>query len=192
MVPGETYGSHLGNSFSPNAQSERLEDLPSADTETNLLVGVDAILDGLQSKQLREMFDYYQSLRPGPGELPPREAFSPAELPRHLPNIFLVEIEALEDGTIDYRYRVFGTALSVLFGSEMTGKRVSEYPDPNRAARSRKILDEVASLARPIRTAGEFVSKNGMTVFGESIVLPFGIDGRVTHILADLDYDQLR
>jgi len=156
-----------------------------------LLVGEDSMRAGIRSAQLREMFDHYISLRPEKGKMPPRDSFSPAALPRHLPNIFLVEVEPQEDGVPDYRYRVFGTALSVLFGAEMTGKLVSEFTDHNRAERSRRILDHVALLRRPVRTAGNFVSKNGMSVFGESIVLPFGEEGRVTHILADLDYDQV-
>lgn len=191
MVPGDKLGSSIGTSFNPIDRSDRLEDLPSADTEMHLLVGEAAILAGVRSPHLKEMFDYYLSLRPDEGGMPLRERFSPAELPRHLPNIFLVETVTVDDGAVDYRYSVFGTALALLFGTEMTGKLVSEYPGENRAERSRKILDHVSTLKRPVRTAGNFTSKNGMLVFGESIVMPFGKDGVVTHILADLDYDQV-
>ncbi|NVJ97798.1 MAG: PAS domain-containing protein [Alphaproteobacteria bacterium] len=167
-----------------------LEDIPSADADMQLLLGEDAIKAGLRSSQLREMFEYYLSLREGGQHLPPRSRFNPAEKPRHLPNIFLVEREVQPDGSIDYRYRVYGTGLTVLFGAEMTGKLVSEFPGKNRAARSRKIMDQVVALKRPVRTAGNFVTRNGMPVFGESLVMPFGENGAVTHLLADLDYDR--
>lgn len=189
MVPGNKHGGVYGSSFGSSGGMDKLNDLPSPDTELDLLEGVEAIKKGLLSASLKEMLDYYVSLRPGAGGMPPRSAFNPAELPRHLPNIFLVELEKMPDGHVDYRYRVFGTALAVLFGAEMTGKLVSEYPGPNRAKRSRRILDHVVSLARPVRSAGHFTSKNGMPVFGESLIMPFGEAGAVTHVLADLDYD---
>lgn len=191
MVPGEGGDGSLALSFGGLSGASQLEKLESANADMQLLVGESSIRAGIRSAELREMFDHYLSLRPAKSVMPPREVFNPAALPRHLPNIFLVEVEIQTDGKPNYRYRVFGTALSVLFGAEMTGKLVSEFPDPNRAERSRRILDHVALLRRPVRTAGNFVSKNGMSVFGESVVLPFGEDGRVTHILADLDYDQV-
>ncbi len=190
MVPGDTSDSNLGSSFSPDHSVEGLEDLPSADAAMNLLVGEEAINAGLKSVPLKEMFAYYLSLRDGDSPLPTRASFSPAALPRHLPNIFLVELEIQDSGEVDYRYRVFGTGLAILFGVEMTGKLVSEFPGVNRAKRSARILDRVADLKRPVRTAGNFVSRNGMPIFGESIVMPFGEDGEVTHLLADLDYDR--
>lgn len=191
MVPGDAGDGSLVSSFEAPSAASQLDSLESANADMQLLVGESSIRAGVRSADLRDMFDHYLSLRPAKGVMPPREAFNPAALPRHLPNIFLVEVELQDDGKPDYRYRVFGTALSVLFGAEMTGKLVSEFPDTNRAERSRRILDHVALLRRPVRTAGNFVSKNGMSVFGESIVLPFGEDGKVTHILADLDYDQV-
>jgi|GEM_PF-1939981 len=191
MVPGDAGDGSLVSSFEAPSGASQLDSLESANADMQLLVGESSIRAGLRSAELRDMFEHYLSLRPAKGVMPFRDAFNPAALPRHLPNIFLVEVELQADGKPDYRYRVFGTALSVLFGAEMTGKLVSDFPDPNRAARSRRILDHVALLRRPVRTAGNFVSKNGMSVFGESIVLPFGEDGKVTHILADLDYDQV-
>ncbi len=191
MVPGDAGDGSLVSSFEASSVASQLDSLESAKADMQLLVGESSIRAGLRSADLRDMFDHYLSLRPAKGVMPHRDAFNPAALPRHLPNIFLVEIELQSDGKPDYRYRVFGTALSVLFGAEMTGKLVSEFQDTNRAERSRRILDHVALLRRPVRTAGNFVSKNGMSVFGESVVLPFGEEGKVTHILADLDYDQV-
>ncbi|WP_286830497.1 MULTISPECIES: PAS domain-containing protein [Kordiimonas] len=190
MVPGDAGDGSLVSSFEATSVTNQLDSLPSASADMQLLVGESSMQAGIRSADLRDMFNHYLSLRPSKGVMPSREAFNPAALPRHLPNIFLVEIELQPDGKPNYRYKVFGTALSVLFGAEMTGKLVSEFPDPNRAERSRRILDHVALLRRPVRTAGNFVSKNGMSVFGESIVLPFGEGDKVTHVLADLDYDQ--
>ena len=189
MVPGNMKRSSLELSAGIG-QSESLEDLSSAEDQMELLVGEIAIREGLQSVHLLDMFNYYISLQKEAGGMPPRAMFNPAEKPRHLPNIFMVEHERQPDGSSDYRYRVFGTGLAVLFGCEMTGKLVSEFPARNRALRTRKILDRVAELREPLRTAGHFMSRNGMPIFGESVALPFGENGRVTHILADLDYDR--
>lgn len=189
MVPGNMKRSSLELSAGID-QGGSLQDLASADAHMELLVGEAAIRDGLQSTHLLEMFDYYTSLQKAANGMPPRVMFNPAEKPRHLPNIFMVELERQPDGSADYRYRVFGTGLAVLFGCEMTGKLVSEFPAQNRAQRTRRILDRVVELREPLRTAGHFMSRNGMPIFGESVALPFGEGGHVTHVLADLDYDR--
>lgn len=177
------------NPLSPATEPGRLEDIPSPDEDLNLLIGRDALEKGLKSDQLREAMECYGKLLDRCDDLPPRSAFNPAALPRHLPTIFLVEHEAHPDLGHDYRYRVFGTALAIMFGEDMTGKLVSEFHSPNRAVRTRRILDLALSEKCMFRSAGEFITRNGMPVFGEALIMPFGEDGQVTHILADLDYD---
>ena len=189
-MSGDIYASDLGvTSFSLSDRYDKLVDLDDSGAPLNLLIGKEEIGKGLLSSDLRKTVDYYYTLLENADGLPRRSAFNPAALPQHLPNMFLVEVVPAPDGSPDYRYRVFGTGLALLFGAEMTGKLVSEYPGANRAQRSRHILDRALAAKCPIRTAGEFLSKNGLPVFGESIVLPFGEGDKVTHLLADLDYD---
>ncbi len=177
---------NLLNPFSP---PDQLEDILVSDDALNLIVGREGLQRGVESEQLQEAMRHYFGLQDACGGLPPRYVFDPAALPRHLPSIFLVEQEPHPQYGHDYRYRVFGTALTVMFGENMTGKLVSDFHAPRRALRTRRILDIACEKKQVFRSAGTFITRNGLPVSGEALIMPFGEDNRVTHILACLDYD---
>lgn len=177
---------HLLN---PLSGSDRLEDISVSDDDLNLVMGREELQRGVESEQLQEAMRHYFGLYDACDGLPPRYVFNPAALPRHLPTIFLVEQEPHAHHGHDYRYRVFGTALTVMFGENMTGKLVSEFHAPQRASRTRRILDIACEKRQVFRSAGTFITRNGLPVSGEALIMPFGKDNCVTHILACLDYD---
>ncbi|TNE60889.1 MAG: PAS domain-containing protein [Alphaproteobacteria bacterium] len=166
-----------------------LDTLADATSDLNLLFGFQDICAGMNSRYLREMLDLYAGLYAARDGLPVPAQFDPTALPRHLPNLFMVQLEGMPGGGFTYRYHMFGTGLALLFGQNLKGLCLEDFPDQNRVARSRRIFDAATSACGPVRTAGQFVTRNGMPIWGEGLLLPFGEMGTVTHILADLDYD---
>jgi hypothetical protein len=82
--------------------------------------------ENIKSELLRAMFDYWQSKAAG-RRMPDRADIDPAEIPRLLPNITLVEI--LPDRVDCFRYRLVGTEIVRAFGREMTGRTTDDIPD---------------------------------------------------------------
>ncbi|MFD0986746.1 PAS domain-containing protein [Methyloligella solikamskensis] len=68
----------------------------------------------------RELFDYWKALSES-GPIPNRVDFDPQRIPRLLPNICLIDVK---DGLTESRFRLAGTALRGIYGSELTGRRV--------------------------------------------------------------------
>jgi hypothetical protein len=177
------------NSYKPVQEYRQLQDAPSLETGLSLLTGLEAVRQNLASDRLCEMLKFYETLWTAANGMPPISMYEMAALPEHLPTLAIIEPEYVADAVFDYRYRMFGTALSLMFGEEMTGRRVSDFSDSSRVARARYIYDAVLSKRQPLLSVGDFDSRNGVPVSGEALALPFGKNGRVTHILVEMDYD---
>ena len=77
-------------------------------------------------KEVVEIFRYWEAKR-GDRPMPRRADIDPADFPRHLPGILLVDVESVDNhGVGVFRYRVVGTAEVTLRGHDPTGKRIEE------------------------------------------------------------------
>lgn len=61
----------------------------------------------------------------GSQAMPFRAQFSPAEMKKLLPFIYMVDVLG---GGADYQMRLFGTALTAMIGKDYTGAKLSEQP----------------------------------------------------------------
>ncbi len=77
---------------------------------------------------LRFLLQYWQSLCPASGGIPPANAISPLEMRPALGYILL--IEALDEGW-DGRFRLYGTKVAEMYGRDMTGRLLSEIDGGN-------------------------------------------------------------
>lgn len=68
----------------------------------------------------RELFDYWTAVS-GADPIPTRAAIDPRRIPRLLPNICLIDVKA---GLAESCFRLAGTALRNIYGSELTGQPV--------------------------------------------------------------------
>jgi len=125
---------------------------------------------------LRALLDLWDAKR-GSRQAPPRSDFSHDDL---LPWIgHLMILDCLEDN--EFRYRLYGTALTELFGFDLTGKKVSASADRIGA----KPLDEYARVVRI--GAPVYVSRSSPSAREylqvDKLALPLMEGGRVTKIL---------
>lgn len=133
------------------------------------------------SPRVREIFEYWDGLRRG-RDMPQRRDFSPADVPRHLPGILLIDVEGItEDGAGEtvgiYRYRVVGSQEVANRGHDPTGKLVVEgyfAGSLEDALRSYEIVRRSKSfLYEPM----QFITDDHLTIDEYSILLPFSENG---------------
>ena len=127
----------------------------------------------LCSPPVGEVFRYWDEKRAS-RPMPLRSDIHPADIPRHLPGIVLVEVKR---GPLDFVYRLVGTREVAARGNDPTGKRVAEnwygsdaedvLVNYRRVVESRSFLYDKDFFARP----------DGRCVQDESLFLPLGGDG---------------
>ena len=102
---------------------------------------------------LRALLDYWHRAR-GARRMPARGDLRPADLPRLLPHLFLIDVEA---EPLRLRYRLLGTALTEAVGRDSTGRYCDEiYPPPAMAEIERSYRWIMAHRA-PVRTPGRAI-----------------------------------
>lgn len=85
-------------------------------------------LDGAGNQPLREIHGYWSGKIVG-GRLPSRRDIDPVEIPRLLPNLFLLDVIAGPPAR--YRFRLVGTRIAQVEG-EHRGRYLDEYTELNK------------------------------------------------------------
>jgi len=117
-------------------------------------------LDGplaIGDPRLQEAYRYWQRKR-GDRALASRRDLDPAEIPRLLPHVMLVEVH--EGGR--YRYRLIGTENVREHGMDATGRYLDEVlPGPVYRAHVLQLYDECVRERRPVYSESLFLSPDG-------------------------------
>lgn len=135
--------------------------------------------------RLRALLAYWDSLR-GAAFAPPRAALRPADIPRLLPCLMLVEVA---DGTGRFRIRLAGTHVVNGLGSDPTGRMLDpDAPGTAELLLLEPFLDTIRQR-RPIAFGPARGRCNGCeSVLREGLALPLSADGaKVDMILAGLE-----
>jgi hypothetical protein len=132
--------------------------------------------------RVRQLYEHWLGLRPGPGILPGRQHFDPVALPVSLlPLLWLADIER---APLRFRYRLLGTEHVRVFGRDYTGQWIDEaHPDFVGSAAYSQFI---AAAER-----GEVGYRCGNTLIllpkdyrsMERLILPLARDGREVDML---------
>jgi hypothetical protein len=118
------------------------------------------------------LYDYWLAKR-GSRSMPARRDLNPADIPKLLPYLMIVE----KDGE-QFRYRLVGTAVVREFGNDGTGGFVgSSLADPGVAAAVRAIYERVFTTGHPVFNTGEFKTVSGSIHHVSLFILPLSDDG---------------
>jgi hypothetical protein len=128
----------------------------------------------------------------GTHELPLRRDFRPADVTWMLGRIYLIDV--LDDGA-DYCFRLFGIFWEKMYGTDVTGRRLSEIEATGLAA-LRGDYDAVLAARAPLLHPGKLVWSNQKSIHFERLLIPFaGDNGQVSLILVaagcDVSLDDL-
>jgi hypothetical protein len=137
-------------------------------------------------KDVLTLYGYWLEKR-GDRRMPARADLDPAEIPRLLPGICLVDVVADERR---YVYRLVGTEDVEVRGCDPTGKSVSEAcfaPSPENAL---GCYDTVVSTKTPLLDTEPFVAPNGRYVTEETLFLPLSNDGINVNMVLVFSYSK--
>jgi hypothetical protein len=104
--------------------------------------------------------------------MPRRADIDPAEIPRLLPHLQLVE---RVDGR--YRYRLAGTAIVAAYGSELTGKFVDQIIPPARRPIAQRHYTMVYETKRPLFMRNKYTTTRAVDIVASRVILPLSGDG---------------
>jgi hypothetical protein len=110
--------------------------------------------------------------------MPARADIDPTEMPWMLGYVSLHDV--LADG--GFRFRVDASNTSAMFGFDMTGKRVDEYPIADVRERIRAALETVVLTRRPLRSDLDYATAYEKWRY-ERLVLPLAADGATPDML---------
>ncbi|HEX7777090.1 MAG TPA: PAS domain-containing protein [Parvibaculum sp.] len=123
--------------------------------------------------KLAQLLAYWQSKRK-PGLIPARGDIDPIDIPRLMADVALVDI--LRD-PLDYRYRLVGTRLVEMMGSERTGLRMREVFPPQAVAATVTLMERLLARREPLAFEGRMVwLERDYRVF-QALVLPLTVGG---------------
>ena len=97
----------------------------------------------------RQLFDYWLDKCSGEG-LPGRRDIAPADIPRLLPHVSLIDVLSDASG---FRYRLAGSRLREIFDREVTGTVVPASAENGKPGYWFKALERVVGSARPVNGA---------------------------------------
>ncbi len=130
------------------------------------------------------IYSYWKE-RCGVRSMPRRSDIDPTEFTEHLPGIILIDVERdRNNGPVDFRYRVVGTREVANRHRDPTGKTVEDGFFAESVSAALCSYNSVCLHRAPIFEPVSFVSKEGVPVHEDSIMLPLSENGtEVSQIL---------
>ena len=143
-----------------------------------------------ETQPLIDLQRYYDAKVKQCGGMPSRQDISPAEIPKLLEYIFLLELRGDPSlGPASFFYRVLGSQLANLAGQDLSQKSLAEYRCPNRRARSTMTFSYAFRNKTPTRVVGNVRDVKGKYHLVESVTFPLSNDGvNVNMLLGGIGY----
>jgi hypothetical protein len=123
------------------------------------------------------LYAYWRGKR-GERRMPARTDLDPADIPRLLPGICLVDVVSDERR---YVYRLVGTGEVEVRGFDPTGKSVSQAFFGHTVEDALSCYDRVVETKAPFLDPIPFLSTNGRYVSRETLFLPLSSDGKTVN-----------
>jgi len=157
--------------------TERLEDIQAAE--------LDLATDRGRYPDLAFALDYWKG-KCGDRFAPSRADINPQEITRILPRVMLADVVHGEDGRIDFRYRLSGTAIGDTHGSELTGQRPRDLEPSAYGALIDSHYREAIERRRPIAHMIALRTNKKTRAYAR-IILPLSSDGETIDKLMTVD-----
>ena len=127
---------------------------------------------------LSSLWRYWDAKR-GRRQMPLRRDIEPAEIPRLLPHLQLVDRIAGKG----FRYRLTGSAIAQGYGFDGTGKFTQEILTPARHKIASGHYSLVFDTGRPLFARNGYVKGGFLLVMISRIILPLSLDGESVGML---------
>jgi len=132
------------------------------------------------------LFDYWDGKR-NDRPMPARDDIDPVEIPRLLPNVYLVDVG---ETILDYRFRLMGTAAVEGFGEDRTGRDFTILTKVDNSARVLSEYEAVVQSAHPGYLDAMPISREDFHRIYYRLILPLSDDGtRVNMLLCGAHFE---
>ena len=138
-----------------------------------------ALLAGPVHPAIAEAARYLQELAPGDA-LPKRHDFRPNRVPGLLGYYFLIDVVG---GGKDYRFSLAGEHMSLLFGTDVTNRRLSELGNDDLRTRLKQTYDRVVASRSFHYVRGRYAWPERSVVIERLLVPMTDHDGHLNTIL---------
>lgn len=85
-------------------------------------------------------------------------------------------------------FHQIGERVRTLYGNEMVGRSFNTSQRHFAGAAIMRRVEEIISKPSPLNDAGQFINERSKVVKYRSCLLPFGRNGKVSHIIAGLSW----
>jgi hypothetical protein len=144
----------------------------------------DAELEALDPR-FRWMHAYLRSIAPA-GRLPGRQHIDPPAFGRLLPFINLVDVERQGDD-VRFRFRLVGTAQTIVAGREVSGRYVEEAVLPEYVYRIRANMALATARGAPVHDSFAMPHPGREFIETERVYFPLASDGVTVDMLLILN-----
>jgi hypothetical protein len=139
---------------------------------------MDAPRDEVRHPDLRRLHGYWLARR-GDRPLPRRADIDPLDLPWLLGDLLLIDV--LRE-PLNFRFRVFGTAIVQMAGFDVTGKTLDQFPLDDMRGPLRTSYEAAVAARRPLAVSRRF-HRDRYYFDYESLILPLGDGDEVSQLL---------
>jgi hypothetical protein len=131
------------------------------------------------------MLQYWDAKR-GTRLAPPRSAIDPGDFVSALPRVKLIDVLYAADGTIDFRFRLAGTEIGSILGTELTRLRPLDLQPPQFGALVHAHYTQCVRKRRPLLHKVEIDSARRIHSYAR-LLLPLSSDGETIDMLMTVD-----
>ena len=129
---------------------------------------------------LKALYDYWRSIAP-PGRLPGRQHFDPADVPRLLPNLWLIEVHRKP---LRFWRRLVGSKIEEFAGMNLTGGWVGDRLSGARLSGVHSYLMDVVESRKPNWRRGKSLIRFEKDYAElERLYLPLASDGETVDMI---------
>ena len=128
----------------------------------------------------------YWNEKRGPRMAPPRSAIDPTEFPALLPRVKLVDVLRGPEGKLDFRFRLAGTEIGSILGTELTRLRPLDLQPPQFGVLVHEHYSQCVRQCRPLLHKVEVNSLRRFHAYAR-LLLPLAADGETVDMLMTVD-----
>lgn len=130
--------------------------------------------------KISSTYYYWKSITPS-GRLPGRQHLDPSDIPRLLPNIWLIDVQYAPRA---YRWRLIGTEAQAGKPRSQPGGALEDHLEGEALAKVLAVLDQVVDTRQPSWAKGRPIMPHEPAIRSiERLILPLARDGTTVDML---------
>lgn len=141
----------------------------------------------MHEKRLTQRLTNYWTLLKKDSLMPPFQKFNPGAIDDIWDHCVLLAVNDNGEGG-GYTYYQMGDKVKGLYHQDLTGERVNPKQKASRGAGIVQRVSEILDNPQPVYDSGQFINPGHKVVKFRSCMLPFGSNGKVTHVIVGLSW----